>query len=108
MTALDLDALVAIDVHTHAEVSASGHHSLPDSLMAASAAYFKAGAHRTPTLDELAEHYRERSMAAVVFTVDSEHQTGQPPIANDEVADAAVRHGDVIIAFASIDPHRGP
>ncbi|HET7902016.1 MAG TPA: amidohydrolase family protein [Candidatus Nanopelagicales bacterium] len=106
--ALDLENLVAIDVHTHAELSEDGeHHSLPDSLMAASAAYFKTDDGRAPSLDALAEHYRERRMAAVVFTVDSEHETGHPPIPNDDVARAAQRHPDVLIPFASIDPHRG-
>ena len=104
---LDLDALVAIDVHTHAEVSEDGHVSLPEDLMQASAKYFKSAETRTPTLDQLAERYRERHMAAVVFTVDSEHQTGHPPVPNDDVALAARRHPDVLIPFASIDPHRG-
>ena len=106
MSSLDLDRIVAIDVHTHAEVSADGHPSLPASLMEGSAAYFKAGDHRMPTLDELAAHYRERSMAAVVFTVDAEHQLGHAPIPNEDVLEAARRHADVLIPFASVDPHR--
>lgn len=104
---LDLDNLVAIDVHTHAEVADDGHFALPDAFMEASAAYFKAEDGRAPTLDTLAEHYRSRRMAAVVFTVDSEHSTGQRPVPNDEVALAARRHPDVLIPFGSIDPHRG-
>jgi hypothetical protein len=104
---LDLDSLVAIDVHTHAEVAADGHFALPDTFMEASAKYFKTDDGRAPTIDALAEHYRERRMAAVVFTVDSEHNTGQPPVPNDDVALAARRHPDVLIPFASIDPHRG-
>ena len=104
---LDLDALVAIDVHTHAEISEDGHVSLPDDLMQASAKYFKSAEGRTPTLDQLAERYRAAHMAAVVFTVDAEHQTGQRPVPNDDVARAAQRHPDVLIPFGSIDPHRG-
>jgi predicted TIM-barrel fold metal-dependent hydrolase len=104
---LDLDALVAIDMHTHAEISEDGHVSLPADLMAASARYFTRTEGRTPTLDQLAEHYRTAHMAAVVFTVDSEHQTGHPPVPNDDVARAAQRHPDVLIPFGSIDPHRG-
>lgn len=106
MTTIDVDSLVAIDVHTHAEVSENGHESLPPSLMEASAAYFKTGDGRAPSLDDLADHYRERRMAAVVFTVDSEHQTGHPPVPNEHVLAAAVRHPDVLIPFASVDPHR--
>jgi len=103
---LDLDSLVAIDVHTHAEVSEDGHLSLPDSLMAASAKYFKTGDGRAPTLDALAAYYRDRHMAAVVFTVDCEHQTGHSPVPNEDVIRAAERHPDVLIPFASVDPHR--
>lgn len=104
---LDLDALVAIDVHTHAEVSDCGHASLPDELLAASGAYFGTAGDRAPSLDELAGYYRERSMAAVVFTVDTESFTGHPPVPNEDIAAAALRHPDVIIPFASLDPARG-
>ena len=103
---LDPTALVAIDVHVHVEVDDDGHPSLGGELMEASAQYFKAG-HRTPTVDEIAQTYRERSMAAVVFTVDHESATGHPPIRNEFVAQAAGRHPDVLIPFASVDPARG-
>jgi predicted TIM-barrel fold metal-dependent hydrolase len=104
---MDVAKLVAIDVHTHAEVSADGHPSLPDELMAASAAYFKAHDTRQPTIPEMAAYYRERDMAAVVFTVDLEHATGHPPIPNEEVARSCAEHADVLIPFASLDPWRG-
>jgi predicted TIM-barrel fold metal-dependent hydrolase len=105
---LNLDELVAIDVHTHAEVSASGAGSLSAELEASSASYFKVGAEqRKPTLDEIAAHYRERRIAAVVFTVDAEAATGTPAVPNEEIADAARRHPDVLIPFASIDPAKG-
>jgi uncharacterized protein len=103
---LDLDALVAIDVHTHAEISADGHPSLSAELEAGKAAYFGADAAQ-PTIDEIAAHYRERSMAAVVFTVDAEAATGHPPITNEEVAESCARHPDALLPFASLDPHRG-
>ena len=104
---LDLDRLVAIDVHTHAEISDDGRTSLPDDLMEASATYFRTPVGRTPSLDDLAAYYRERSMAAVVFTVDAQHELDHPPVPNDDVARAAQRHPDVLIPFGSIDPHRG-
>ncbi|MFI9813861.1 amidohydrolase family protein [Saccharothrix variisporea] len=103
----DIDALVAIDVHTHAEISAQGHASLPHDLLAASEKYFKAHGHRQPTIPEMAAYYRERRMAAVVFTVDAEHATGHPPIPNEEVAQACAEHADTLIPFASVDPWRG-
>ena len=52
-------------------------------------------------------YYRERAMACVVFTVDAQAATGQPPVPNEEVAQAAAANPDVIIPFASIDPARG-
>ncbi|MGW7412147.1 amidohydrolase family protein [Streptomyces sp. NPDC054863] len=105
---MNVDDLVAIDVHTHAEVSARGNASLGDDLADASSAYFKVeGRNRKPTLPEIAAYYRERRMAAVVFTVDAEHATGTEPVPNEEVAEAAAAHPDVLIPFASIDPFRG-
>jgi uncharacterized protein len=106
-SAPDIHELVAIDVHTHAEVSADGHPSLPPDLLAASEKYFKAHGHRQPTIPEMAAYYRERRMAAVVFTVDAEHATGHKPIGNEEVAQACAEHADTLIPFASIDPWRG-
>ncbi|MFN8169788.1 MAG: amidohydrolase family protein [Candidatus Nanopelagicales bacterium] len=96
MSALDLDRIVAIDVHTHAEVGADGRPACRRRSWRGRPAYFKAADHRMPTLDELAAHYRERSMAAVVFTVDAEHQL-EPPIPNEDVLEAAERHADVLI-----------
>jgi len=45
-------------------------------------------------------------MACVVFTVDAESTTGSPAIANEEVAEAAAAHPD-LIPFAGIDPAKG-
>ncbi|MEU4537763.1 amidohydrolase family protein [Streptosporangium sp. NPDC023825] len=102
---MNVDELVAIDVHTHAEVSADGHASLGDELAGASAKYFKG--HSRPTVPEMAAYYRERRMAAVVFTVDAEHATGHPRISNEEVAASCAAHADVLIHFASVDPWKG-
>ncbi len=98
--------LVAVDVHVHVEVGADGRLSLPEHLMSGSAAYFKV-AERTKTVAEIAAYYRERRMAAVVFTVDAGSATGHPPIASEEIAEACAEHPDVLIPFASVDPWRG-
>jgi uncharacterized protein len=105
--AMDVDSLTAIDVHTHAEVSSKGTSSLSEDLHSASSAYFGVEDDRKPTLEQLAAYYRERRMAAVVFTVDAEHATGTEPVPNEEVAEAAAANPDVLIPFASIDPFRG-
>jgi predicted TIM-barrel fold metal-dependent hydrolase len=104
---MDVSKLTAIDVHVHAEVSASGGRSLASELEQASTSYFKMEHSQRPTLDEIAGYYRERRMACVVFTVDAQAATGQPPVPNEEVAEAGAAHPDVIIPFASIDPARG-
>jgi predicted TIM-barrel fold metal-dependent hydrolase len=105
---LDPAALVAIDVHVHCEVSRDGRPSLPPQFLEASQAHFKTSdEQRLPQLAEVAAHYRQRSMAAVVFTVDAETTTGYPAIANEEVAEAAAENADVLIPFASLDPHKG-
>jgi hypothetical protein len=104
---MDVGSLTAIDVHVHAEVSSTGRHSLGSDLEQASASYFKTGGQPRPTLPEIAAYYRERAMACVVFTVDAESATGQPPVPNEEVAEAAAANPDVIIPFASVDPARG-
>ncbi|MGP4103912.1 amidohydrolase family protein [Nonomuraea sp. KM90] len=98
--------LAALDVHVHIEVDEAGHTSLGGELLEASAAYFRS-AHRAPTVDEIAQTYRDRSMAAVVFTVDHQAATGHSPIGNEFVAEAAARHPEILIPFASLDPARG-
>ena len=105
--ALDLAALTAIDMHVHVEQDAHGCFALDNELMDASAAYFKAGQHRAPTLPQIAAHYRERKMAAVVFTVDASTASGHPALSSEDIADEAAAYPDVLIPFGSVDPHRG-
>jgi predicted TIM-barrel fold metal-dependent hydrolase len=99
---MNVSALTAIDVHVHAESPAAAGGEIG----AAAARYF--GANAVPTaLDELAEYYRTRAMACVVFSVD-ERLSGRPVVPNEDVLAAAAAHPDVIIPFASVDPTRGP
>ena len=104
---MDTKNLVAIDVHTHAEVSSR----IPDdplwqAMQEASARYFKDEGSR-PTIPEIAAYYRERKMACVIFPVDMESSTGLVRVPNEEVAEAAAENPDVLIPFASIDPAKG-
>ena len=105
--ALQLETLVAIDVHVHVEQDAHGHFSLDQELLDASAKYFKSGEDRAPKLEAIAERYRSLRMAAVVFTVDASSATGHAAISSEEVADEAQRYSDVLIPFGSVDPHHG-
>jgi uncharacterized protein len=106
MTALDVEKLTAIDVHAHVETDGHGHMSLPEEFIEASSKYFAAD-EKKPTLPEMAAYYRERNMAAVVFTVDIESATGHGALSNEEIADAAAEHADALIPFASVDPAKG-
>jgi predicted TIM-barrel fold metal-dependent hydrolase len=102
---IDLDAIEAIDVHVHTELSRAGDDPMPPELREAARSYFRSD-QPLPTVDDVAAYYRERRMAAVVFTVDWEARSGIPPIPNEEIAGAAAANADVLIAFASVDPAR--
>jgi hypothetical protein len=104
---MNVDELVAVDMHVHAEVSADGHPSLPEQLMSGSARYFKLTDDRQPGVPEIAAYYRQRRMAAVVFTVDAQSATGHPPVPSEEVAQACAAHPEVLIPFGSVDPWQG-
>jgi uncharacterized protein len=104
---LDLDRLVAIDVHTHVHRSVNAPATVVDAEIAALAGYFKTKP-VSYTVDELAAAYRERGMAAVTFMVDVKDRPDDPARpTNEEVATRAAANADVIIPFASIDPARG-
>ncbi|TRW44683.1 amidohydrolase family protein [Georgenia yuyongxinii] len=103
-SALDVAALTAIDTHVHVEKDTHGHLSLPGEVLDAAAKYFKAPTDRL-TIDETADYYRERSMAAVVFTVDATTKLGHAPNSTEEIVAGAARNNDVLIPFGSVDPH---
>jgi predicted TIM-barrel fold metal-dependent hydrolase len=104
---IDLDRLVAIDVHTHVHRSVNAPATEVDAEMAELAGYFKTEA-VSYTVDELASAYRKRDMAAVTFIVDVKGRPEDPARpTNEEVAVRAAANADVIIPFASIDPARG-
>jgi predicted TIM-barrel fold metal-dependent hydrolase len=100
-------AITALDFHAHVESDGHGHLSLDDELMDASAAYFRAGQNRTPTVDDLATYYSERGMAAVIFTVDATTALGHPALSSEEIARQAAKHAEVLIPFGSVDPRQG-
>jgi uncharacterized protein len=58
-------------------------------------------------MPEMAAYYRERKMAAVIFSVDAEYATGHPRISNEEVAEVAGQYPDTLIPFGSVDPWKG-
>ncbi|HEY5291556.1 MAG TPA: amidohydrolase family protein [Burkholderiales bacterium] len=105
---MNVNELVAIDIHTHAEASV---RMAPDQAAAESlearGRYFRYAVQH-PTIAQMAAYYRERKMGFVVFTVDRERGMGlRNNISNEEVAEIAAENADVAIPFASIDPARG-
>jgi uncharacterized protein len=106
---IDIDSLVAIDVHVHAGRSSS-------------AAPPPAGASRGDTLsritersgvggqtpDETAAYYRERKIACAIWGVDLGGTRPPRPgaVGNDELLEAAARNADVFIPFVMVDPWR--
>jgi uncharacterized protein len=105
---IDLSRVAAIDIHVHTERSRSGHDPMPAELREAAARYFgnEFTGDALPTIDDVAAYYRERGLAAVVFTVDWELESGRAPIPNEEIAEGARENADVLIPFASVDPAR--
>src|SRR3982075_456981 len=101
---MNLENLVAIDVHTHAWKSALQVDDAPTESQEAMGRYFRYQPQHQ-TVPEMADYYRRLKMAFVVFTVDSPSEKRK--ITNEEIAELAHRHADVAIPFASIDPHRG-
>ncbi len=81
------------------------HYALDDELLDASARYFRSDDNRTPTVEHLAEYYRVRNMAAVIFTVDATTGLEHPGLSSEEIASLAAKHNDVLIPFGSVDPH---
>lgn len=105
---LNLDELVAIDIHTHAEEPCGTHADDGyDDFQASMMAYFKSPHPHPPTIPETAAYFRERKIAAVIFPVDAERETGYRRYNNEEMAELAGEHSDILIPFASIDPHKG-
>jgi uncharacterized protein len=102
---VDLDQLVAIDMHTHAWKSALQPDDAPTESQAAMGRYFRYQPQHQ-TVPEMAGMYRRLKMAFVVFTVDGEKGASRK-IANEEIAELAHQNADVAIPFASINPHRG-
>jgi uncharacterized protein len=96
---IDAGPLAAIDVHVHLEVETTSEAD------AAARKYFgDTGAPRDPA--SLADYFRSRRMAFVVFTVE-ETLTGRPHLSNEQILEFAAANADVAIPFISIDPARG-
>ncbi|MDO6805935.1 amidohydrolase family protein, partial [Wenyingzhuangia sp. 1_MG-2023] len=56
---------------------------------------------------DTADYYRDKKIAAVIFPVDAERETGFKRYDNEEVAAICAENSDILIPFASIDPAKG-
>jgi hypothetical protein len=103
---MNVNDLVAIDVHAHAEVSCrQPEDDYAQEFEEAKKKYFKSG--QPPTIAETIAYYRERKIGLIMFTVDCEFEMGRRRIANEEIVEAAAANSDMMMAFGSIDPHKG-
>ncbi len=97
---IDVDSIKAFDIHVHIEHG--GEASAAD--QAAKKYFGDSGVLHDRRA--LADYYRSRKIACVVFPVD-EALSGRPVVSNDSVAEFAAANSDIAMAFASINPHRG-
>ena len=95
--------LVAVDVHVHAMTVEKTEDG---STFEQSASKYFGADMKDKGSEVLGSYYRERKMAAVIFSVD-EYLSGSPFLGNDKVVEIAAASPDVLIPFASINPHRG-
>ena len=98
-TGLAFDSLLAIDVHVHLE-------PLEDNPVDSAATKYFGNSGAPRDRKGLAEYYRSRKIAFVIFAVD-EQLTGKPRVSNQEVVQFAADNSDIAIPFASINPNRG-
>src|SRR3954467_10788140 len=77
MPVLNPDDFVAIDIHTHAEEPCGLHADDGyDDFQERMAEYFRSPNKHPPTVPETAAYYRAKKIAAVIFPVDAERETG--------------------------------
>ena len=101
---IDVEALDAVDFHTHVEIDADGRCAYDAQLAQATGSYFKLGDDYFSRVDDLAAHYRTHNTAAVVFTIDAHTVSGHRPNSVEDLIDGAARNSDVLIPFGTVDP----
>src|SRR5205809_7182903 len=100
---MNLENLIAIDVHTHAWKSALQVDDTPTDSQQAMGGYFRYRPQHQTVL-EMAQMYRKLKMAFVVFTVDGHLE--ERKITNEEIAELDHKNSDVAITIACINEHR--
>lgn len=100
------EEVTAIDVHVHVHASVRGGE-VDGAFFRQMGSYFHNEAATAHTVRDIADYYRKRNLAAVVFLVDVCGKAENDTLTNEEIAEEAADHADVLIPFASIDPARG-
>jgi predicted TIM-barrel fold metal-dependent hydrolase len=103
---IDPDEVTAIDVHVHVHASVRGGE-VDGEFFRQMGDYFHNDSAQAHTVPDIADYYRTRNIAAVVFLVDVVGKAENDTLTNEEIAELAADHADVLIPFASIDPARG-
>ena len=93
----------AIDMHVHVP----RQPGLPEfGVEADLRSYFKVRS-VPESAEQMAAQYQQWDILGVIFSVDTETTTHEPPDSNDYVAEIARTYPDQFIGFASIDPWKG-
>jgi uncharacterized protein len=100
------DELVAIDIHTHAGISCRHPEDEAGRAFDEAAERYFGFSHR-PGMAETIDDYRARRIGLVMFSVGADFQTDRQRVSNEDVAAIAAQNSEIMLAFASIDPHRG-
>ncbi len=105
---MNIDDVIAIDFHTHAEEPCcQSRDDGYNEFHAGMGEYFGSGRSYPPDMHETADYFRALKIACVIFPVDAERETGFRRYSNEEVAKIAAENDDIMIPFASIDPAKG-
>ncbi|WP_159500491.1 amidohydrolase family protein [Microbacterium sp. 18062] len=104
--AVDAASVRAVDTHVHIQIDDRGRTALPPAFLEAMDRYF-GQSEPALTVDETAEYFRERRVAAVVFTVDARTHLRHEPNSIDDLVAGAARNADVLVPFGSVDPLQG-
>src|SRR2546430_16635048 len=104
----DIEDVVAIDIHTHAEEPCGMHGDDGyDDFQAQMADYFKSPHKHPPTVPETAAYYRSKKIAAVIFPGDPPRENGFLRYNNYQMLGVASDQLSVLLPLLSTHPPKG-
>ena len=93
----------AIDMHVHVPRQSG----LPDTAVEADLRRYFRVQSVPEDAGEMAAKYREWDILGVIFSVDTQTSTGEPPDTNDYVAQIVREFPEQFVGFATVDPWKG-